>query len=178
MKKTTSKKFVGGLLVAIIMAAIGAVIAIAETGETNENGIQQASFFGRRPIMCGEPPFMSQLTVEQRQELEDIITSMKEDGATRLEIRDTIVSKLEEYGVEIQKPELTEEELDERLEEKIEHTEQRLEILNRVKELRDQGYSYEEIREMIQEEFDLEDSKGDFQGKKFRHKHHCGPWGD
>ena len=45
---------------------------------------------------------------------------------------------------------------DERLTSAIENTEQRLTILNREKELRDQGYTWDEINEIIQEEFDTE----------------------
>ena len=123
MKKTRSKKFVGGLMAVMLLATIGAVLVSAEF--ENEDATQNQEMLWKNQQQCGEPPFLSDLTVEQREELETIMTSLKEEGASKEEIREAIFDKLDEYGV-----------LDKNLDDKIEHTEQKLEILNRKKELR------------------------------------------
>jgi len=165
----TNKKLVGGLMVVMLIATIGAVIASA----ASEDDTEQSTFWGRR-AMYRPQPFFSELTEEQKAEIQEIESSTKEE-ATPEEIRAAIKEKLEEWGVELQIPELTDEELDERLDNAIERTEQRLEILQRRKELREQGYSYEEIREMMQEEFGLEAPAGEGQGMMFGHGFRCGP---
>ena len=73
------------------------------------------------------------------------MTTLREQNATRNEIQTAIQEKLDEFGV-----------LDTQLDNEIEQTQQRLTILNRQKELRDEGYSWDEINTIIQEEFDLE----------------------
>lgn len=118
MKKTNSKKLVGGLLVVMLVATIGAVLVSAQE---SEGGM----FWGKRG-------FMTELTDKQREEM-----------------KTTMQQKFEEYGIEMPTR-------DEMLDKQLEHTEQRLEILNRQKELREQGIEWEEIREIIQEEFELE----------------------
>ena len=73
------------------------------------------------------------------------MTTLKEQNATRNETQAAIQEKLYEYGI-----------LDTQLDNEITQTEQRLTILNRQKELRDQGYSWDEINTIIKDEFDLE----------------------
>lgn len=51
--------------------------------------------------------------------------------------------------------------LDQQLENEITQTEQRLQILNREKELRNQGYGWDEIRSMMQDEFDIQNYTND-----------------
>jgi len=51
-----------------------------------------------------EPAWMSQLTDEQKAELQQLLDSLRESGATPEEIRDTINAKLEEWGIEIPEP--------------------------------------------------------------------------
>ena len=128
--KKTYKKLVGGLMIATILAVIGATVVGAQT----EDGM----FWGRRG-------FMTELTEEQR---EDLQATMQE--------------KFEEYGIEIPTR-------DEMLDKQIERTEQRLEILKRQKELREEGYEWEEIQEIIQDEFELEYSIGQGPRMGFRH---------
>ena len=124
MKKTNSKKLVGGLLVVMLIATIGAVLVSAQDSEGG--------------MFCGKRGFMTELTDEQREEM-----------------KTTMQQKFEEYGIEMPTR-------DEMLDKQLEHTEQRLEILNRQKELREQGIEWGEIRDIIQEEFELEFPK---QGK-------------
>jgi len=48
-----------------------------------------------------EPPWMSQLTHEQKEEIQQLIDSLKASGATPQEIRDAINAKLQEWGIEL-----------------------------------------------------------------------------
>jgi hypothetical protein len=131
--KKTSKKIMGSLMIATILAVIGVTVVSAQT----ENGM----FWGGRG-------FMTELTDEQREELQA-----------------TVQQKFEEYGIEMPSR-------DEMLDKKIEHTKQRLEILERQKELREEGYEWEDIQEIIQDEFELEFPE---EGQHMRFgRGHCG----
>jgi hypothetical protein len=123
MKKTTKQIF-GGLMVLAIIGTIGAVVVSAH-------------------------PFSSELTDEQRDELEELRESLIGEDTTQEEIREAMNGQLESYGIDI----LTK---DEMLDKQINTTRQRLEILERKKTLREEGYEWEEIDEIIQEEFDIE----------------------
>ena len=94
-------------------------------------------------------PYASELTDEQQTELEELMTSLREQNASLDEIRTAIQEKLDEFGV-----------LDTQLDNEIAQTEQRLTILNRQKELRNEGYSWDEINNIIEDEFDLENTTG------------------
>jgi len=165
--KTTNKKFVGGLMVVMIITTIGVIIASAQTNETSSDDIYEKLFEGKRR-MCGPEhfmlnetrvgPFFYNLTEDQQTELKELIQSLKVSGANSSEIRNAIQDKLDEYGV-----------FDEQLNNAIEETEQRLEILNRQKELREQGYSWEEINQIIQDEFGPEAPIGEGHGMMFRY---------
>ena len=157
MKKTTGKKIIGGLMVAIAIATIGAVFARAETDTASDTGDWHRPFWGNRQ-MYKQPAMNSELTEEQQMELDELVTNLLDEGASREEIREAIFDKLDEFGV-----------LDERLDKAIERTEQRLEILNRENELRDQGYSWDEIITIIQEEFVLENHSIGYKGRMPRH---------
>ncbi|MCX6671489.1 MAG: hypothetical protein NTX92_06175 [Euryarchaeota archaeon] len=92
----------------------------------------------------------------------------QDQNATPQEMQSAIQQKLEEFGV-----------FDTQLDNQIAQTEQRLTILNREKELRNQGYNWTEVRNMILNEFDLQNSTngdlGMMQGKRFGHGPHGGP---
>ena len=107
MEKTT-KKIVGGLMIAMLIAMIGAVIVSAETDETDDSENWHMPFNGREK-MEGKQPFNNELTEEQQEEIEELITSLTEEGATCDEIREAIHNKLDEMGI-----------LDERLDKAIE----------------------------------------------------------
>jgi len=143
MKKPVTK-IAGVLVVAILLATIGAVLVGAETDDASETEDWHMPFFCRGN-MFGHRGIRPELTEDQQAEIDALITSLNEEGASCEEIREAISTKLDEMGV-----------LDEQLDNAIEQTEKRLEILNRENELRDQGYSWEEINEIIQEEFDLD----------------------
>ncbi|NOZ62135.1 MAG: T9SS type A sorting domain-containing protein [Calditrichaeota bacterium] len=55
-------------------------------------------FHGRRPF---GPGVMSQLTEEQRQAIHDRVEELREQGATRQEIHETVRQMLEEFGVNL-----------------------------------------------------------------------------
>jgi hypothetical protein len=154
--KKVSKKIVGGLMISVLVASI-VVVANAQSDDTDAKDITRLNFFGKRH-MNQIGPFVCNLTDEQQAELNELITSLRNENATFEEIHAVIKEKLDEYGV-----------LDERLDNKIAQTELQLSILNREKELRDQGYSWEEIRNIIQEEFNLELPADSAQGNMYRH---------
>lgn len=138
--KTTHKKMVGALLAGLLIATVGTAFATGQTNDTandatNNNPPQMP--FGR---LLG--PYSYNLTDAQQTELEELMTSLREQNASPDEIRTAIQEKLDEFGV-----------LDTQLDNEITQTEQRLTILNIQKELRNEGYSWDEINNIIEEEF-------------------------
>jgi hypothetical protein len=55
-------------------------------------------------VPAHEPPWMSQLTDEQKEELHNLIESLRSSGATPQETRDAINAKLQEWGIELPAP--------------------------------------------------------------------------
>ena len=175
--KKTSKKIFGGLLVGIMIATIGGIFATAQDDVTNEDYTIEENFWDRHYM--DEPGFFNKnltenrlfffdLTEEQQAELDDIKTSLKDQGANFSEIQTAIRQKLDEFGV-----------LDQRLDNEIDQTEQYLQMLNRQKELREQGYSWDEISNIIQEEFGIEYTvAGDGHGMMGHHRFGRGPCRD
>ena len=152
--KIKSKKIVGGLLAGIMIAAVGVVFATAQDDGTSDDIIPQENFwnihhmkehrlFNNNSTEHGF--FFYDLTEEQQTEIDELITSLRDQGATPSEIQTAIQEKLDEFGV-----------LDQRLENEINQTEYQLQILNREKELREQGYSWDEIKTIIQDEFGID----------------------
>lgn len=142
-------------MVALLIATIGAIIVSAETEDITEDETSNKFFWGfggirHREISKGN--LFYELTDEQEEELLQLKQTMIDENATCEEIQEAVMEKLDEWEI-----------FDKRLDEAIEQTELRLEILNRQRELREQGFSWEEINDIIQEEYDL----GSFTG--------CGP---
>ena len=150
MKNKISKKIIGTLIVVSILATIGAVIVSANTDENNEGNNWPIGFKDRHP-MFGKQPYFSELTDEQREEIKEIRVTMEEEGKTPEEIREAIKQQLETYGIEIPT-------MEERIDIQIEKTEKRLEILEYIKELlaENPDLTREEIRNNVEEEFDIE----------------------
>lgn len=154
--KTTHKKLVGGLVVGLLIATIGAALATGQTDDTTDDTTNdttsdaptQLSYKGQQGT-CRIGSFGYNLTEEQQTELEDLMTSLKDQNATSNETRTAIQEKLDEFGV-----------IDTQLDNDIAQTEQRLTILNRQKELRNEGYSWDEISGIIEDEFGLENVTG------------------
>jgi hypothetical protein len=145
--KTTHKKMVGGLLIGLLIATIGAVAVTGQTDDTTDDLTPPEHLFGGTHGMMGCGMFGYSLTDEQSSELEELMISLREQNATSDEMRSAIQEKLDEFGV-----------LDAQLDNEIARTEERLTILNREKELRDEGYSWNEITSIIEEEFGLENT--------------------
>ena len=152
--KKTSKKIFGGILAGVLIATIGAIFATAQDDVTNEDYTLQEPLYNR-PYMDGPRFFNKNLTEngffffdlpdEQQVELDELITSLNDQGANFSEIHTAIQQKLDEFGV-----------LDQRLDNEIIQAEQHLQMLNKQKELREQGYSWDEIENIIQEEYGVE----------------------
>jgi DNA-binding transcriptional regulator YhcF (GntR family) len=91
------------------------------------------------------PPWLPELTDEQKEEIKEIIKELKDNGASKEEIKEAIDSKLEEWGIEVLDkgmrqhppwmPELTDE--------------QKEEIKELIDRMRDSGATKEEIKEAI-----------------------------
>jgi len=154
--KITSKKIVGGLLAGIMIAAVGVVFATAQDDGTSDDTIPQENFWNMHHMKehglfnnnsTEHGFFFYDLTDEQQTEIDEIITNLRDQGATPSEIQAAIQEKLDEFGV-----------LDQRLENEINQTENRLQILNREKELREKGYSWDEIKTIIQDEFGIDNN--------------------
>ena len=122
-------------------------------------------------VVSASPGFFSDLTDEQKEGLRALREELRDEGATWEEMREAMDEQLEEYGVELP----TREEI---LDHKIEQTEQKLEILNRIKELVEENpeITRDEIREIISEEFELELPENG-NGMMNRHKGRCGRFG-
>ncbi len=147
--KTKNKKLVGGLLIGIIVMAIGTVLVNAQKDDLQDEVTEEKTITFLDMGKHGPRPFRYNLTVEQQTELQDLMTALREQNATGEKIQTAITDKLDQYGV-----------LDTQLDNEIAQTEQRLLIFNRQKELRDQGYTWNEINTIIQEEFNLENMTG------------------
>jgi Spy/CpxP family protein refolding chaperone len=177
----TRKKLTAVLMAAMIIGTIGAVFATAQTDGTTPDITTQKTFRNtqdqnRTRFFDGNMTqgigmfgcFDYNLTTDQQTELQQLMTTLRDQNATPQEMQSAIQQKLEEFGV-----------FDTQLDNQIAQTEQRLTILNREKELRNQGYNWTEVRNMIQNEFDLQNSTngdlGMMQGKGFRHGPHGGP---
>jgi len=168
--KTTSKKFIGGLMVVMIITTIGVILVSAQSIGSDSQDIYQKPFDGRWQMCRPEPfisnetrvrPFFYNLTEEQQNELKELMENLKESGANCSEIKAAIQEKLDEYGI-----------LDEQLDNAIQQTQQRLDILNREKELRNQGYSWDEINQIILDEFGVEAPAGEGYGMMIGHGGH------
>jgi hypothetical protein len=173
-KMNTRKKLIAGLMAAMVIGTIGAVFATAQTdGTTPDNTTQKmprndtqdqnrTRFFdgnmthGMGMFGC----FDYNLTTNQQTELQQLMTTLRDQNATPQEMQSAIQQKLEEFSV-----------FDTQLDNQIAQTEQRLTILSREKELRNQGYNWTEVRNMIQDEFNLQNSTngdlGTMQGQGF-----------
>ena len=109
---------------------------------------------------------LGELTEDQREEIKQIINDMREDDASREEIKEAIDSKLGEFGIEV-----PEKKMPQRQPWMQDLTDgQREEIRQTVEELREVGTSREEIKETINSkltEWGIEVSE---------HRGLCGPW--
>jgi hypothetical protein len=162
MKKKMSKKIIGGLIIASILVTIGAVIVSADIGEDNEQKNWPFGFKWKKQ-MENRHKIMCELTEEQREEIKELKETLEEEGITPEEIREAIKQQLESYGIDIPTRE-------ERLDMAIENTEQKLEILKYIRELIEDNpdLTKEEIRDLVETEFEIELPEFDGNGMNFR----------
>jgi hypothetical protein len=73
----------------------------AVNAKLQEWGIQVPQDNGGQPR---QPPWMSQLTDEQKTQIQQLMASMKQSGATPQEIRDAVNAKLQEWGIQVPAP--------------------------------------------------------------------------
>lgn len=157
-----NKKLIGGLVAIALIATIGVVFASAQTDGVMRNSILSGNFLQRQPTnetqknnattrnfckrstMEGYGRFSMNLTAAQQAELKTLITTLQGQNATPQEIQAVVQQKLDEFGV-----------FDRQLNDEINSTELRLQILNREKELRAEGYSWANITAIIQKEFNV-----------------------
>ena len=112
-----------------------------------EWGIEVQEFEGKfkKGVKGRHPPFLNDLTEEQREEIKDMVQDMHENGASKEEIKAAVESKLTEWGIEVpkfeqpRKPQWWSELTDE----------QKEEIITIKEELIEAGASKEEIRDAI-----------------------------
>lgn len=171
MKNKISKKIIGGLIIISIIATIGAVIVSADLNDDNEDKNWLFPCEGKG-LMIEKYSCFSELTEEQREELKELKETLIEEGKTSEEIRDVVRQLIESYGIELPTRE-------ERLDNAIANTEQRLEILQYVKELitENPDLTKEEIKNLIEDEFDIDLNEFNENEMNFRHRFHrrnCG----
>ncbi len=80
-------------------------IKVAVESKLTEWGIEVPEFEGKfkKGAKGRHPPFLNDLTEEQRKEIKDMVKDMRENGASKEEIRDAFKMKLEEWNIEIPK---------------------------------------------------------------------------
>ena len=152
------KKIFGGVLIVILLATIGAVLVSAET--TN-NSTMFKPMFGCKSNQFIQPIY-KKLTEDQKQELHELFKDLKENDATPEEVRNAVTEKLESWDLDIPSR-------DEMLDQQIQNAQNHIEILERKKELREEGYEWDEIQEIIQEEFDLPIHSGSIMKHPLKH---------
>lgn len=142
--KKQQKKIFGGVLIVVLLATVGAILVNAETPE---NATLFRPMFGCRPNQFMQPIF-KELNEDQKQELHELYEDLRENNATHEEVINAVTEKLESWGIDIPTR-------DEMLDQQIQNAQNHVELLERKKELREEGYEWDEIQEIIQEEFDL-----------------------
>jgi len=75
-----------------------------ETREAMNAKLQEWGIELPAPPEAREPPWMSQLTDEQKAELQQLVESLKGSGATPQEIMDAVNAKLQEWGIQLPTP--------------------------------------------------------------------------
>jgi hypothetical protein len=107
-------------------------------------------------VVSASPGIFSNLTDKQKDDLRELRQELRDEGATWEEMREAMKIQLEEYGVELPSRE-------EMIDQRIEHAEKRLEILNIIKDLITENpeITQEEIREILEEDYGIEMPDGE-----------------
>jgi predicted transcriptional regulator len=132
-------------------------VKTAVESKLTEWGIDVPEFEGefKKGVKGRHPPFLNDLTEEQRKEIKDMVQDMHENGASREEVKTAVESKLTKWGIDVLTfeqsrlppwwSELTDE--------------QKEEIITIKEELIEAGASKEEIRDAFKmklEEWNIE----------------------
>ncbi len=146
MEVTKTNKNIGLILVSVLVVSAISGGIILTTYASDDGGIGR---FNRGPCNFGD------LSDVQREEIEDMVQDMHENGASKEEIKAAVESKLTEWGIEVpkfeqpRKPQWWSELTDE----------QKEEIITIKEILIEAGASKEEIRDAIKmklEEWNIE----------------------
>ena len=131
------------------IALIGTCTTFAFAQDENVDGIDDNTMrkhrFGQRGPGLLRAAIGDQLTDEQKTELKAEMAALKEEGATREEVRAAFETRLGELGVEIP------EEVAERLAEREAQRAQRQEVKEIVDQMKEEGATREEIRTALAE---------------------------
>jgi hypothetical protein len=80
----------------------------AVNAKLQEWGIQLPELSAGQPtnstLQPRDPPWMSQLTDDQKAQIQQLMDSLRQSGATPQEMRDAIDAKLQEWGIEVPAP--------------------------------------------------------------------------
>ena len=134
MEVTKTNKKIGLILVSVLaLSAISGGIILTTYAFDDE---------GCRPF---KQPFFGDLTDAQKEEITTTMNELRENGASREEIREAITAKLTEWGIEV--PEDNPHPMPRWLQNLTE--EQKAELQNLMDELKEKGASHEEIRAEI-----------------------------
>lgn len=146
MEVTKTNKHIGLILVSVLVVSAISGGIILTTYASDDRGI---GHFNRGACNFGD------LSDVQREEIKDMVQDMRENGASKEEIKTAVESKLTEWGIEVpkfeqsRKPQWWSELTDE----------QKEEIITIKEELIEAGASNEEIRDAVKmklEEWNLE----------------------
>jgi len=146
MEVTKTNKHIGLILVSVLVVSAISGGIILTTYASDDKGIVR---FNRGACNFGD------LSDVQREEIKDMVQDMRENGASKEEIKAAVESKLTEWGIEVpkfeqsRKPQWWSELTDE----------QKEEIITIKEELIEAGASNEEIRDAVKmklEEWNLE----------------------
>ena len=134
MEMTKTNQKIGLILVSVLVLSAISVGIVLNTYAFDDQK--------RRP---SKQPLFDNLTDEQKEELTATMNQLREDGATREEIREAVTAKLTEWGIEV--PEENPHPMPRWLQNLTE--EQKVELQNLMDELKEKGASHEEIRTQI-----------------------------
>jgi DNA-binding transcriptional regulator YhcF (GntR family) len=92
-------------------------------------------------------PWMSQLTDDQKEEIQQLVESLRESGASPKEIRDAVKATLEGWGIEVPERVGRGQRLSPWMSQLTD--EQKAQIQQLIQSMRDSGASQEEIRDAV-----------------------------
>ena len=134
MDVTKTNKKIGLILISVLAISVISGGIILTTYAFNDQTC--------RPF---KQPFFGNFTDEQKEEITTTMNQLRENGATREEIRDAITAKLTEWGIEVPKDNLHQ--MPRWLQNLT--AEQKIELKNLMDELKEKGASHEEFKAEI-----------------------------